>query len=61
VAEAADVKQLGDFMTGANGKPGTHTAQVFVFDREARLCFRTGDAPSPDEILALLTLASATG
>ena len=60
VGDAADVDQIGRFMTGGNGKPGTHTAQVFVFDREARLCYRTGDAPSPDEILALLAVASTS-
>ena len=54
VADAADVDPLADFMKGVAGKRGTHTAQVFVFDRQSRLCYRTGDAPMIADIEALL-------
>ena len=52
--EVADVDRLADFMKGVTGRPGTHTAQVFVFDRAARLCYRTGDSPAIAEVEALL-------
>lgn len=48
------VDRLADFLKGVSGKPGTHTAQVFVFDRKAQLCYRTGDAPPVAELEALL-------
>jgi protein SCO1 len=54
VAEVSEVDQLTGFMKGAPARPGTHTAQVFVFDRTARLCFRTGDSPALSEVEALL-------
>jgi protein SCO1/2 len=54
VADVADVDRLVDFMKGATGKSGTHTAQVFVFDRQTRLCYRTGDSPAVGELEALL-------
>ena len=41
-------------MKGRLGTSGTHTAQLFVFDRQARLCYRTADAPAIAEIEALL-------
>jgi len=55
VADSADVGPLADFMKGVAGKPGTHTAQVFVFDRASRLCYRTGDSPLIGDIEALLS------
>jgi protein SCO1 len=54
VADVADVDRLADFMKGTVGKSGVHTAQVFVFDRLGRLCYRTGDFPAISEIEALL-------
>jgi hypothetical protein len=54
VAEIAEVDRLAAFVKGAAGKPGVHTAQVFLFDREGRLCHRTGDAPPIAEVEALL-------
>lgn len=58
VADAADVDRLADFMKGVTGKTGTHTAQVFVFDRQARLCYRTGDSPDVGELEALIARVS---
>lgn len=55
VAQVADVDRLAAFVRGAPGTPGTHTAQVFVFDAQARLCYRTGDAPAVGDIETLLT------
>ena len=55
VPQVADVDRLAGFMRGSAGKPGTHTAQVFVFDAQARLCYRTGDAPAVGEVEALVT------
>jgi len=59
VADAADVDRLGDFLKGAVGQPGTHTTQVFVFDRDARLRHRTGDLPTLADIGTLLDHTSA--
>jgi len=59
VADVADVDRLADFMKGKSGKSGTHTAQVFVFDRQARLCYRTGDLPSVGELEAVIARVSA--
>lgn len=61
VADVADVDRLSDFMKGTTGKSGTHTAQVFVFDRQARLCYRTGDSPSVGELEALIVRVSQHG
>ena len=54
VSDVNEVDQLAGFMKGAAARQGTHTAQVFVFDRNARLCFRTGDSPAIAEVEALL-------
>jgi len=58
VADPADVDRLADFMKGVAGKRGTHTAQVFIFDRQSRLCYRTGDSPAMGELEALLSQAA---
>ena len=61
VADVKDVDRLGDFMKGLDGKAGTHTSQVFVFDRQGRLCYRTGDLPSAREVHALMTHVAQSG
>ena len=58
VADPADVDRLADFMKGVAGKRGTHTAQVFILDRQSRLCFRTGDLPAIGDVEALLSQAA---
>lgn len=49
-----DVDVLLDFLRGR--APGTdrHSAQAFVFDRQARLVYRTEDMPQPAELVALM-------
>ena len=61
VADAASVDRLAAFLKGVAGKAGTHTGQVFAFDREARLCYRTGDWPGIDELDALLGRVARLG
>jgi len=49
-----DVDRWLDFLRGR--APGTdrHTAQAFVFDRQARLVYRTEDMPDPGELVRLM-------
>ena len=54
VGETATIDRLAEFLKGAAGRAGTHTAQVFVFDRQARLSYRSGDLPASTDIEALL-------
>lgn len=61
VADVTDVDKLADFMRGKTGQRGTHTTQVFIFDRQARLCYRTGDSPGVDELHALINQVSKLG
>lgn len=61
VADVADVDRLVDFMKGTVGKGATHTAQVFVFDRQGRLTYRTGDSPAIAEVEALLARVAQQG
>jgi protein SCO1/2 len=58
VPKPADVDRLADFMRGRAGRRGTHTAQVFVFDADARLRHRSDDAPALGEVEALLAQLS---
>lgn len=58
VADAKDVDRLASFMKGASARPGTHTAQVFVFDREARLRYRSEEAPDLGDVEVLLAKAA---
>jgi protein SCO1/2 len=61
VADAADVDVLGDYMKGVPSKSGTHTAQVFIFDRHSRLRYRTGDSPAIREVEALMERLTQIG
>lgn len=49
-----DVEPLSAWLKGRFGKPGTHTAQVFVFDRDATLRWRSGELPPAHEVSAWL-------
>jgi protein SCO1 len=60
VSDLNDVDRLGDFMKGVTAKPGTHTAQVFLFDTKAQLAFRTGDSPGVGELDGLITRLART-
>jgi protein SCO1/2 len=50
-----DVDALATFLRGTPARSGTHTDQVFVFDRAGQLAYRTGDKPEPHFLEALLT------
>lgn len=45
VPAVKDVEPLASYLRGLRARAGTHTAQVFVFDRAGRLRYRTGDNP----------------
>lgn len=49
-----DVAKLIEFLRGQAPNTGTHPTQVFLFDREARLAFRTVDLPAPQHVAGLL-------
>lgn len=54
VGETATIDRVAEFLKGAPARAGTHTAQVFVFDRLARLTYRSADLPASADIEALL-------
>ena len=45
VPRAEDVDRLLDFVRGRAAGADRHTAQVYLFDRQARLAYRTADMP----------------
>jgi protein SCO1/2 len=49
-----DVDPLLDFLRGRTPGTDRHTAQAFVFDRQARLVYRTEDMPQPEELVKLM-------
>jgi protein SCO1/2 len=59
VPKVQDVDALSAFLRGVQPKPGTHSAQVFLFDRQARLAYRTGDMPAPEQLAQLLAMLAA--
>lgn len=52
------VDPLFDFLQGRSGGLDRHTSQVYVFDRQAQLVFRTVDLPSTQEVVSALQWAS---
>ncbi len=54
VPAVSDVDPVAGFLRGVPAAGIAHTAQVFVFDRQARLAYRTGDAPPAAMVRALL-------
>ena len=54
VADVAQVDRLVGFMRGVVGKNASHTMQVFVFDRQGNLRYRSGDSPAIGDVGALL-------
>lgn len=54
-----DVDALAAFLRGAAPKAGTHSSQVFLFDRQARLAFRTVELPNAAHVVALLEQLAA--
>lgn len=59
--EMRDVDPLLDFLRGRATGVDRHTAQVFLFDREARLLYRTPDMPSPAQVTSMLSQLAALG
>lgn len=59
VPAVRDVDPFADWLKGAPGRSGTHTAQVFLFDAQGRLRFRTPDEPPAQAVLALLKQLAA--
>lgn len=49
-----DVDSLASFLQGATAKNGTHSSRVFLFDRQARLAFRTVELPAAEHVADLL-------
>lgn len=49
-----DLDRLQDFFNGRAVGPDRHTPQVYLFDRSARLVFRSVDFPNPAEIGRLM-------
>lgn len=48
-----EVERLSQVLKGVSGGlPDSHTAQVFIIDRQGRLAWRSADLPSPELILA---------
>ncbi len=48
------VEPLSGFLRGAPARTDVHTTQVFLFDRDARLAFRTVPNPTPEHVADLL-------
>jgi protein SCO1 len=50
----SDVDRLLDFLGGRRGEIDRHTAQFYVFDAQARLCYRTAALPPPASVAAVM-------
>ena len=51
---ADDLDRLLDFFRGRAAGADRHTAQVYLFDRQARLVFRTADMPTARHVADVL-------
>jgi len=54
-----DADRLLDFVDGRRGGVDRHAAQVYVFDAQARLCYRTAPLPPPTSVATLLERVAA--
>lgn len=54
-----DVDALSESLRGIPPKTGTHSSQVFLFDRQAKLAFRTVELPSAEHVAELLAMLAA--
>ena len=54
IPRVQDVDRLLDFLRGRANGVDRHTAQAFLFDRQARLAFRTVDMPAGADLAALM-------
>ena len=61
VPRMQDVDALIDFLRGRASGVDKHTAQAFLFDRQARLAFRTADMPAGGDLAALMQQLAARG
>ncbi len=59
VPRVQDLDVLAEFLRGVPLHAGTHSSQVFLFDRQARLAFRTVDLPSAEHVAELLAQLAA--
>lgn len=59
VPRVADVDRIAGWLKGSTGRSGTHTAQVFLLDRQGRLRYRTADLPAAREVRSLMHQLSA--
>lgn len=48
------MEPLAGFLRGQARLSSSHSTQVFLFDRQARLAFRTVDLPSAEHVTDLL-------
>ena len=46
--------QLQQFLKGRDGPANGHTTQVFLFDRQAKLVYRSREWARPEELIALM-------
>jgi protein SCO1/2 len=54
VPRVKDVDRLLDLLSGRAEAPDRHSTQVYMFDRQARLVYRTPDLPPPAHVVELL-------
>ncbi len=54
VCSAHDLDRLLDFVRGRADGADRHTPQVYLFDAQARLCYRTTELPSPAAVKLLM-------
>ena len=59
VPRMQDVDALIDFLRGRASGADKHTAQAFLFDRQARLAFRTADMPAGGDLASLMQQLAA--
>ncbi|MES1162054.1 MAG: SCO family protein [Rhizobacter sp.] len=59
LSTTTDVDRLLDFVDGRRGGVDRHTAQVYLFDAQARLCYRTAPLPPPASIATLMERVAA--
>jgi len=56
-----DLDRLLDFVRGRAQGVDRHTAQVYLFDREARLVYRSADMPPAGSVVALMRRIATQG
>ncbi len=58
---AQDVDPLLDFVRGRASGADRHTPQIYLFDRRARLVYRTADLPSGEQLALLMRQIATLG